>query len=156
MHPRELSRLVTKDFEGLTKLLDEWRGVLNPFLRASSSPVFALSVVIPALSAVADGDVVLRFTPGFEGRLVGIQFYTTSAVTTASRSATLQPRIADLPTTGGSLFLQSADLGTKGASILGAPITSRNVFTKAQEITIVADSPAVFSEGAGVVVLTFK
>lgn len=155
MRPQELGRLVTKDFDALVRLVDSWRATLNPFLRDNAYPRFAFPVVIPALASVADGDTVLRFTPGFNGRLAGLQFYVTTAVVTAGDSASFQTRIDDLDTTGGVLYLSSDNCDTKGASVEGSTITGRNTFTSEQEITIVASTSAAFAEGAGVIVLTF-
>jgi hypothetical protein len=155
MRPQELGRLVTKDFDALVRLVDSWRAVLNPFLRESAYPRFALPAVVPALASVATGDVVLRFTPGFYGRIESAQFYATTPASTAGRSVTFQPRIADLDVTGGAVYLETTNIDVKGDNVEGSTITGRNVFTDTQEITIVASTSAAFAEGAGVIVLTF-
>jgi hypothetical protein len=152
---RELGRLVTKEWEPLVRLLDEWRSTLNPFLRDTEFPTFVMPVVIPALADVANGDVVLRFTPGFYGRIESAQFYATTPASTAGRSVTFQPRIADLDVTGGAVYLETTNIDVKGDNVEGSTITGRNVFTDTQEITIVASTSAAFAEGAGVIVLTF-
>lgn len=118
-------------------------------------PEFSISFFVPSLAAVANSGVLARFTPGFMGRLRSASFNVATAVTTASKLATLTPAIAGTSTTGGAVALTSANLATIGASVAGSAITALNTFTAAQEITVVASSVTAFVEGAGAIVLNF-
>lgn len=107
------------------------------------------------LSAVADADVVARFSPGVAGKIRKITAFASDPVTTAAKAATFTAAVAGTPTTGGALALTSAGLATKGAAMNGSAITAANAFTAAQEITVVASSVTAFVEGKVVICLFF-
>lgn len=108
---------------------------------------------IPAYSAIANAGVLLRLTPGFAGRILGMAVQTTTPVTTAAKLATLTPNIAGVAVTGGVVSMTSAGQTPIGAVQNGTPVTALNTFTAAQEITVVASAVTAFVEGAGVIYL---
>jgi hypothetical protein len=112
-----------------------------------------ISVPIPAYSAIANSGVLLRLTPGYAGRILGMHVQATTAVTTGSKLATLTPAIAGTNVTGGVVSMTSAGQNAIGAVQNGTAVTALNTFTAAQEITVVASSVTAFVEGAGVIYL---
>jgi hypothetical protein len=110
-----------------------------------------LSIVsIPlALAAIADG-AIAKIKPGFAGKIVGLNFLVTTAVTTATKTTALNLDIAAVNLTGGVLTITSALATPAGAIISGTAVTAANVFTSAQTITVEAASTTAFVEGAGV------
>lgn len=112
-----------------------------------------ISCPIPAYSAVANAGVLMRLTPGFKGRILGMHVQATTAVTTGSKLATLTPNIAASPVTGGVVSMTSAGQNAIGAVQNGTTVTAANTFTAVQEITVVASSVTAFIEGAGVIYL---
>lgn len=115
----------------------------------TTSGVAVISIPFPAMSAIADGDLVTEITPGFAGRIYALEFVCTTAVTTAAKTTTLN---AEIGTTncGGSLTVA-------GTYALGATeraqITSPNEFSATDKISIEAASTTTFVEGAGVLLI---
>jgi hypothetical protein len=106
------------------------------------------------LADIAAADLVTAFAPGFNGRIVAIDFYVEKAATTAAKLATLTPKVGSTNVTGGALALTSANCTPAGAKVAGAAITGGNTFTASQTIGLVGSSVTAFIEGAGWVVLT--
>lgn len=154
MRATSLSRIATDD-PALNRLQDQWLAALNPMLRELAAPPrYVVALPIPALSAIAEGDVVWRFTPGHAGRLRAVSFYVTTPATTADRVVTIRPCVAGVAVTGGRLVLTTANCTPKGASVEAAAIVGAT-FTATDELTGVASDVTAFSEGAGAVVLAF-
>lgn len=116
-------------------------------------PRAIIACPIPAYSAIANAGVLLRLTPGFAGRILGMTVQCTTPVTTAAKLATLTPNIAGAGVTGGVVSMTSAGQTPIGAVQNGTAVTALNVFTAAQEITVVASAVTAFVEGAGVIYL---
>jgi hypothetical protein len=120
---------------------------------ASTQVTCIVSIPIPALSGIADAQVVARFTPGFAGRITKTSFQAVTAVSTGAKASTLTPKIATTNVTGGVLSLTSAGLDTVGKVVAGSAVSAANTFTNAQEITVVASATTAFIEGAGVLLI---
>lgn len=112
------------------------------------------TINIPALSALANGQSY-KFTPGVAGRILSAQFMVTTAATTASKAATLTPKIATVATTGGVISLTSANCTPIGNEVDGTAITGANTFTAAQQISVDVSAVTAFVEGAGQIVVVF-
>lgn len=112
------------------------------------------TINIPALSALANAQSY-KFTPGVAGRILSVQFMVTTAVTTGSKAATLQTKIATVATTGGAVSLTSANCTPIGAEVDGSAITGANTFTAAQQISVDVSAVTAFVEGAGQIVVVF-
>ncbi len=112
-----------------------------------------ISVPIPAYSAIANSGVLMRLTPGYVGRILGMHVQATTAVTAGSKLATLTPKIATVAVTGGVVSMTSAGQNAIGAVQNGTTVTAANTFTAIQEITVEASSVTAFTEGAGVIYL---
>lgn len=110
---------------------------------------------VPALSALANAQSY-KFTPGYPGVIKSVQFMVTTAVTTASKLATLQPKVATVATTGGAVALTSANCTPIGAEVDGSAITGANTFTASQQISIDVSAVTAFVEGAGQIVVVLS
>lgn len=121
---------------------------------APQYPQSIFVINIPSLAALANAQSY-KFTPGFAGRLLKAQFMVSTAVTTASKAATLTPKIATVATTGGVISLTSANCTPIGAEVDGTAITGANIFTASQQLSVDVSAVTAFVEGAGQIVLTF-
>lgn len=117
----------------------------------------ASTICIPVtLANVANGDLVAALPLGFGGRISKISFLVTSAVTTASKAATLTPKIGSTALTGGVLSLTSANCTPIGTVVAATAITALNTFVSTDTITITASSVTAFVEGEGVLVISLR
>jgi hypothetical protein len=121
----------------------------------NSKNVAYQTISIPVqLAQITAAGTVFSFVPNFAGTLVGIQFAVTTPTTTASKLATLSPKIGGNAVTGGNVALTSATTNALGDDVAGTSITAGGAFTASQAISIVASAVTAFSEGAGVLLLT--
>ena len=102
------------------------------------------------LANVTAADVVTDFRPGVDGVIEDVQFVVTTAVTTASKAATLNLEIGTTNVTGGTVALTSAACTPLGKVIAGTAITGANTVTRESKISVEASSVTAFAEGAGV------
>jgi hypothetical protein len=109
-------------------------------------PTFLVSIGVP-LAAIAAGDVMTEYTPGFAGRIVKFDAAVTTKATTASKLATLNLEVNTVDVTGGAVALTSSNCGTMGAVVAGSTITAGNTFGATDTISIEASSVTQFSEG---------
>jgi len=116
--------------------------------------VYALPITLANITGA--GDVLTTLTPGFAGKIVSLDFAVTTAVTTASKAATLNAEIGTTNLTGGTVALTSANCTPLGAVVAGAAITAANSFTSTDTISIEASSVTAFAEGAGVLYITCR
>ena len=114
-----------------------------------SEKITVVSVPI-TMAKIADGDIVTTFTPGFAGRIKGMQFIVHNPVTTAAKLSTLNAEIGTTNLTGGTIALTSAACTPLGKIISAAAITAGAGFTAADTISIEASSTTTFIEGDGV------
>ncbi len=113
-----------------------------------------VTVQIPVTMAnIADGDLVTGYTPGFAGRVIGIDFIVGTPVTTAAKASTLNVEIGTTDVTGGTLGLTSANCTPLGAIVSSTAITALAGFGATDTISVEASSTTTFIEGDGVLVL---
>jgi hypothetical protein len=108
-----------------------------------------ISVPIPAMSGIANGDLVTTITPGFAGRIYGMEFICTTAVTTAAKTTTLNAEIGAVNTGGTLVVAGTYAVGATQRADLSAP----NTFTATDTISIEAAATTSFVEGAGVLLI---
>jgi len=108
------------------------------------------------LADIAAGDVLTTFTPGFNFKILSIDFQTAKAVTTASKLATLNMEIGTTDLTGGTVALTSAACTPAGKQVAGAAITGGNTGTDTDSFSIEASSVTAFSEGSGWVMVKLQ
>jgi|GEM_PF-906902 len=116
--------------------------------------IMALPIVLAQITSA--GDVLTNFTPGFAGKIVGLDFAVTVPVTTASKAVTLNAEIGTTNLTGGTVALTSANCTPLGAVVAGAAVTAANVFTASDTISIEAASVTAFAEGEGVLYIKMR
>lgn len=109
-------------------------------------PVAMLSVSIPLTAFLVGGGTVAALTPGFAGRILRASYSTTLAGTGAGATFALTIKIAGSAITGGTATITLANQ-TAGAELAAAAITGANVFTAAQQITLVNAAGTVFTAG---------
>jgi hypothetical protein len=120
----------------------------------ANEPEEVTIVSIPiTLAKLADGDIVTTYTPGFNGRIKGLDFIVHDPVTTGSKASTLNAEIGTTNLTGGTVALTSANCTPLGKVVAGAAITAGAGFTKTDTISIEASSTTTFIEGTGVLVI---
>jgi hypothetical protein len=112
-----------------------------------------------ALAQVIDAtDYLTAFPLTFKGRLLAVDFVTHAKVTTASKAATLTPKIKKGTTTtavtGGVVALTSALATPEGALIAGSAITALNSFNSGDFLTLSWTGVTAFSEGTGHIMVT--
>lgn len=108
------------------------------------------------LANIADGDIVTNYTPGFVGELISSQFIVTDPATTTGHGSILSLEIGAAPVTGGALPLTSANCTPLGNVVAGSAITAGNSFTALDTISVIASSTNAFTDGQGVLVLTYR
>lgn len=115
-----------------------------------------IAIPITLANITGAGDVLTTWTPGFAGKITKVAFAVTTAVTTAAKAATLNLEIGTTNVTGGEVALTSANCTPLGAVVAGAAVTAANTFTASDTISIEAASVTAFSEGAGVLLITYQ
>lgn len=111
--------------------------------------VIHIPFIIPAMSAIANGDLVTDFQPGVDGTIEHLSWVQTTPVTTGSKTATINLEIGSTNLTGGVLTLTSAACTPMGKVIEATAITGANTITKASKISLEASAVTAFVEGAG-------
>lgn len=124
-------------------------------VEATEEPLFSVTIDIPALSAVADATVLMRFKPLFKCKITSMSVTATTAVTTSAKATTLTPKIGGTPVTGGVCALTSANLNAIGATVYGTAVTGAQTVSASAEVTVVASSTTAFSEGAASITIFF-
>lgn len=118
------------------------------------------SIQIPlalASMTTAAADLMTGFTPGHAGKIVKMEFVTTTLGTGASASQVLNLEIGSTNVTGGVLTLLLADTTPLGKITAATAITAGNEFTATDTISLeVAASGTVFTAGAGAVIITLQ
>jgi len=125
----------------------------------SGADLFAIPVTLSAITG--NIDVLTNFVPGTEGAIAMVQFIVTEPVTTAAKLATITPFItpsggAAAAVTGGVLALTSANATPLGKVLSGTAITAANTFGPLDSISFRATAVTAFTEGRGVLVVTFQ
>jgi len=113
-------------------------------------------ITVPiTLANVANGDVLTNMPLGFAGTITAVDFFVTTAVTTAAKATTLNLEIGTTNLTGGVVALTSANCTPLGAKVAGSAITDGNTFASGDTLSIEASSTTAFSEGAGFLAITY-
>lgn len=99
------------------------------------------------LEAIADGDLMTTFTPGFAGTIEAFYAVVTEAASTASKLSTINLEIGTTNLTGGAISLTTAACSTKGAVVAASAITAANTFGSTDTISMEASSTTAFVEG---------
>ncbi len=119
---------------------------------------FTISIPLALASmTTAAADLMTNWVPGFAGKLVKLEFVTTTLGTGASASQVINLEIGSTNVTGGVLTLLLADTTPLGKVTAATAITALNEFTATDTISIeVAASGTVFTAGAGALLLTVQ
>lgn len=112
-----------------------------------------ITLGLPALSEIANGDVLTDIRPGIAGVIEYWEFVTRKAVTTAAKLATLNLEIDTTNVTGGTIALTSALATPQGKVIPCAAITGANALTRDSKLSIEASGVTAFVEGEGYVIV---
>ncbi len=126
------------------------------FDRQDGNNRISLTLPLPLLAAIANGDVVTEIRPGVSGYVESWEFVTTAAVTTASRTATLNLEIDTTNVTAGTLVLRSALATPIGKAIAGALITGANRLRPESKLSVEASAVTAFAEGSGYLVVYIR
>ncbi len=108
-----------------------------------------IAIPIPAMSGVANGDLVTEILPGFAGRIFAMEFVCTTAISTAAKATTLNAEIGVTNCTGSLVVAGTYAVG----AVERVALTALNTFDEHQKISIEASATATFSEGAGLLIL---
>lgn len=108
------------------------------------------------LSTLTDADQITNWTPGFKGKVLGLDFITHIPVTTAAKLSTLNLEIGTTNLTGGTVALTSATCTPRGAIVAGAAVTAANSFTATDTLSVEASSTTAFVEGSGWLVIRYQ
>jgi hypothetical protein len=109
-------------------------------------------IVLAGLAGTAK--VVDNFTFGHAGRITDLRFIATIPASTASKAATITPSINGTNLTGGVLALTTANC-TAGAIVNDTAITAGNTFDADDVFDLTLSSVTAFSEGSGVIEVTY-
>jgi len=101
------------------------------------------------LADIANGDMLTNYVPGFNFKILSVDWRQCKAVTTGSKLATLNLEIGTTDLTGGTVALTSAACTPAGAAVAGSAITAGNVGTDTDSFSIEASSVTTFVEGNG-------
>lgn len=152
--PNEFSATDTLSLEAATTTtFIEGAGVILLYIDkipySTSRDSATIAIPIAAMSGVSDADLITTITPGFAGRIIGLEFVCTTAITTGAKATTLNAEIGTTDCTG--------SLVVSGTYALGATeiqaVTASNTFTATDTLSIEATSTTTFSEGAGVLLI---
>ena len=106
------------------------------------------------LADITGADLLTAWTPGFNGRILSMEFFVEKPATTAAKLATLTPKINATNVTGGAVALTSANCTPQGARVAGSAVTAGFTFTPTDTIGIVGSGVTAFIEGGGWIILT--
>ena len=120
--------------------------------------IFTLGIPIQLEAMTTSAaDLITDWTPGFNGKILSIDFFTTKLGTGTSASQVLNLEIGSTDVTGGVVTITLASTDTLGEKSAGTAITAGNVFTSTDTVSLeVAASGTVFTAGAGVLLLRIQ
>ena len=106
-------------------------------------------------SAITAADILVDFVPGHNFKLVGTSATASTVASTASKAATITPKVDGTLVNGGVLTLTTAALATLGAQVTGSAIADQNmpIGTPTSKIRLTASSVTTFVEGATMIYL---
>lgn len=97
----------------------------------------------------ANGDVMTAYTPGYNFKILALDWIAAKPVTTAAKLATVTPKINATSTTGGAVALTSANSTPMGVKVAGSAVTALNTGGPTDTIGLVASGVTQFTEGNG-------
>lgn len=121
----------------------------------ANAGVYTLAIPIQlAAMTTSAADLMTGWVPGHRGKILGLQFFTTTLGTGSGASQTLNLEIGTTNVTGGVLSLTLATTTPLGNRIAATAITANNEFEATDTISLeVAASGTVFTAGAGVILI---
>lgn len=120
---------------------------------SANRSIMTIPIYLPAL---ADGDIVTDFIPGFAGLIEKVFFITHVPASTAGKACTLNLEIEATNLTGGVVSLTTVACNTMGKVTYGTAITDKNAFSATQKISVEASATTKFIEGDGALYLVLK
>jgi hypothetical protein len=108
------------------------------------------------LANIAANGLVGAFTPGYAFKVLKVDFAVEKAVTTASKLATITPKISGTSVSGGILSLTSATLTPVGTVLAGSTVSSPNTGTAGQTLAFGASAVTTFVEGTGWIIVQIQ
>lgn len=136
---------------GQSALTDSTTGTAGTTLAAG---VGVQTITIPLqLAALANGDVVTEYVPGYKFKILSVSFATTTPASTAAKLATLNLEIGTTNVTGGAVALTTAACDAAGELTAGSAVTAANTGASTDSISVEAASVTAFVEGAGVLLI---
>lgn len=115
-----------------------------------------LMIPVQLAAITGNGDVLTTFTPTFAGTIEKVEFFVTTAATTAAKLTDLNLEIGTTNVTGGVVSLTSANCTPLGARVAGTAITAANTFSATDTISVESANTTAFIEGQGVLVITLS
>lgn len=97
-------------------------------------------------TAIADGDLITNYVPGYKFKLVKFDARAAAPITTGAKASTLNLEIGTTDVTGGVISLSGTYI--QGAAQAGTAITAANTGTAASSFSIEASATTAFMEGA--------
>jgi len=104
----------------------------------------------------ANGDVLTGYVPGFNGKVLSLDFNVIAPVTTASKRADFNLEIGTTDVTGGVVSVTSAAATPQGTVIAGSAVTAANEFTATDALSLEAASVTAHAEGSGWLLLKLQ
>jgi hypothetical protein len=104
----------------------------------------------------ANGDIITNLLPGFNGKILALDWIADKPVTTGAKLATFTPKINAVNVTGGAAAITSANSTPQGVKVAGSAVTALNTFLPTDTIGIVASGVTQFTEGTGWLVLKLQ
>lgn len=111
---------------------------------------------VDLVTITAAADVYTANHVNYDGSVLGMEASVIVPVTTAARAATLNVEIGSTDVVGGVLALTSANLATKGATVISSAVTGANAFKMYDVLSIEASAVTAFAEGRVLVRLFTK
>lgn len=97
-------------------------------------------------TAIANGDLLTNYVPGYAFKILKVDARCTAPVTTAAKAATINMEIVSTDLTGGVISL--AGLYAMGAAQAGSAVTANNTGSSTDSFSIEASAVTAFMEGA--------
>jgi hypothetical protein len=116
--------------------------------------IIPVTVPVFACSAIANADELTTYTPGFNFEVVKIDWVTVTPVTTAAKTATINPKIGSTVIPGTATPL--AGTQAKGATVPIWTPTGHTYGKTTDTISLTASAVTAFVEGAGYFIIQIR
>jgi len=121
---------------------------------AAYPDIIPITIPVFAASAIANADELTTYTPGFNFEVIKIDFVCVTPITTAAKTATINPKIGTTVIPGTAVAL--AGTKAKGvvtnvwsAASLLSPSAAHTYGGPTDTLSITASAVTAFAEGAG-------